>query len=106
MSEEWRLLDVFSERNPTRLLDYCETFTSPLMDPSAILASAASTANDRHRYREDSGRARDRRSRSPDLEHKDAVLIGTRYGSLLFSRSTQAAFVDEFPKLAHAYMYQ
>ncbi len=85
MSEEWRSLDVLSERNPTRFLEYCESITSRLMGPfgnprlrriygqtagidiAKILAAREAVVLD-----------------LSGLEHKDAVLIGTSYVSLLF----------------------
>jgi hypothetical protein len=85
MSEEWRSLDVLSERNPTRFLEYCESITSRLMptfgnprlrrifgqtkglDLAAVLAAREAVILD-----------------LSDLEHKDAVLIGSSYISLLF----------------------
>jgi hypothetical protein len=85
MSEEWRALDVLSERNPTRFLEYCESITSRLMGPfgnprlrriygqptgidiAKILATREAVILD-----------------LSGLEHKDAVLIGTSYISLLF----------------------
>ena len=85
MSQEWRSLDVLSERNPTRFLEYTESITSRLMptfgnprlrrifgqtrgiDLARVLAAREAVILD-----------------LSGLEHKDAVLIGTSYISLLF----------------------
>jgi len=88
MSQEWRSLDVLSERNPSRFLEYCESITSRLMptfgnprmrrifgqakgvDLARVLATREAVILD-----------------LSGLEHKDAVLIGSSYISLLFHES-------------------
>jgi hypothetical protein len=90
MSAEWRLLDVLEERNLARFQEYCESIISRLMPtfgsprnrrifgPQQGLDFAALLANREVVLLDLSG-----------LEHKDAVLIGTTYITLLYHHTIQ-----------------
>lgn len=85
MSEEWRTLDVLAERNPTRFLEYTESLTSRLMP-------VFGNPRMRRIFGQDDGvdiaRITARREvvilDLSGIEHKDSVLLGTAYSSLVY----------------------
>jgi len=90
MTEEWRSLDVLAERNATRFLEYCESITSRLMPifgnerlrrifgPQPPIDVAQILQNREAAFLDLAG-----------LEHKDAVLVGTAYISVLYHEALQ-----------------
>jgi hypothetical protein len=85
MTEEWRALDVLSERNPSRFLEYTESITSRLMptfgNPRMRRIFGQPKGLDfAHMFSAREAALLD----LSDLEHKEAVLVGTSYISLFF----------------------
>jgi hypothetical protein len=85
MTNEWRSLDVLSERNPSRFLEYTESITSRLMptfgNPRLRRIFGQTTGIDLAKVLA----AREAVILGlSGLEHKDAVLLGTSYVSILF----------------------
>jgi Bacterial protein of unknown function (DUF853) len=91
MSEEWRSLDVLGERNPARYLEYTESLTSRLLPIFG---------NPRLRRIYGQAKGADIAELLADptnvvlldlagLEHKDAVLVGKSYLSVLYHEALQ-----------------
>ena len=90
MSAELRALDVLGDRNPTRFLEYCESIVSRLMP-------VFGNPRMRRIFGQQRGVDLERLLASREvvlldlsgLEHKDAVLIGTSYITLLYHHTIQ-----------------